>query len=172
MVLRETWLLCALSAVMALGCGKTSANSSPAKTSAPAASAPAEGCSQHAVCGNHFFLDILSPGHCPAGMECTISIKLGATDGFHVNDEYPYKFKADLTDGVQFVGTDPAGQNVFSKPAGNWHKVDEKSGLLAVKFFVGTPGQATITGTFKLSVCSAENCLLEQRDLRTEVIAL
>jgi hypothetical protein len=165
---RATWVIGALSAAMAFGCGKTDAN----RNSATAASAPAGGCSQHAVCADHYFIDTVAPDHCAAGAECTLSIKLGAMGAFHVNDEYPYKFKADLAPGVQFVGTDPAGQNVFSKPAGNWLKVDDKSGLLSVKFFVGTPGEQTIAGTFKLSVCSAANCLLEERPLHARIVAL
>jgi hypothetical protein len=165
---RATWVIGALSAGMALGCGRADAN----RNSAAVGSAPAGGCGQHAVCADAFFIDTVAPDHCAAGAECTLSIKLGATGAFHVNDEYPYKFKADLAPGVQFVGTDPAGRNVFSKPAGDWAKVDDKSGLLSVKFFVGTPGEQTIGGTFKLSVCSAANCLLEERALRARIVAL
>jgi hypothetical protein len=167
-----------LASGVALGCGKTEA---PRTGAAPAAagaaptaatpSAPAGGCDQHAVCADHFFVD--APGaNCAAGMECVVTITLGATGAFHVNDEYPYKFTADLQPGVQFVGTDPAGQNVFSKSAGYWRKIDEKTGVLSVKLFIGTPGNMTITGKFKLSVCSAENCLLEQRDLKAQVLAI
>jgi hypothetical protein len=170
----------ALAAVVALGCGKktevppTGAASTAAGAAAPAtatAVAPAGGCDQHAVCADHFYIDA-PVANCVAGMECTAVITLGATGAFHVNDEYPYKFTAALQPGVQFVGTDPAGQNVFSKGAGYWRKLDEKSGALSVKFFIGTPGEMTITGKFKLSVCSAANCLLEQRDIQTHVLAI
>ena len=98
-------------------------------------------------------------------------VKLVALGDFHVNDEYPYRFKANEAPGVDFGGTDALGKGVFSKSAGDWHKADAKSGVMTVKFTPREKGEKTITGMFKLSVCSAANCLLEQRELTTPVVA-
>jgi hypothetical protein len=99
-----------------------------------------------------------------------VTLRLVATGDFHVNDEYPYRFKAEEAPGVRFEGTDAAGKNVFSKPAGDWQKSDLKSGAMSVKFTALEKGTDTIAGTFKLSVCSPQNCLLEQRQISASVV--
>ncbi len=72
--------------------------------------------------------------------------------------------------GVDFVGTDDGGKNVFSKAAGDWRKADARSGAMTVKFKPADKGRPTIAGLFKLSVCSAQTCLLEQRQVATAVV--
>jgi len=156
-------LLIALCACVLGGCSKSDASHG--------AGAPGT-CHDHAVCADHFFIDTAPLVNCNAGEECTASFKLSATGAFHVNDEYGYQFKADLMPGVQFVGTDPGGQNIFTKSAGDWHKLDEKTGQMTVKLFVGSPGTQEIAGTFKLSVCSANNCLVDERGVKATIIAL
>ena len=117
----------------------------------------------HAGCGDHFFVDVIAPVDCESGTLCQMGVKLAALGDFHVNDEYAYRFVADPKPLVQFSGTDPDGQTIFSKSAGDWHKEDAKNGTAVVSFFVSTPGSYTISGTFKLSVCAGANCLMEQR---------
>ena len=99
-----------------------------------------------------------------------MAVKLVATGEFHINDEYPYRFKADDASGIEFLGTDTGGKNAFSKAAGDWQKSEERSGAMTVKFSPAERGTKTIGGTFKLSVCSAQNCLLEQRQLTASVL--
>jgi hypothetical protein len=191
---------CALVVVVALaaalGCGKdettpsaakagmpaaaTDSAAPPTKTAAapapaaPAASAPAAaggaGC-KHAACADNFFVDTQAPPECAVGTTCDLAVKLTALGDFHVNDEYPYRFKANDVPGIDYAGTDAMGKGVFSKPAGDWKKADAKSGVMTVKFTPREKGDKTITGTFKMSVCSAANCLLEQRELSAVVAA-
>jgi hypothetical protein len=156
-------------------CNKTeapagAANSAPANSVLVAAPGAA-GCTSHAVCADDFFIDAVPPDDCAVGAVCTVTFKLVATGNFHVNDEYPYRFKAADVAGVAFAGTDTAGKNVFSKPAGDWRKVDEKGGAMTVRFTAADKGSKTIGGTFKLSVCSAATCLLEQREVSAVVAA-
>jgi hypothetical protein len=158
-----------LAACLSVGCSKPetaagAANSAPAN-SVLVTTPGAAGCTAHAVCADDFFIDAVPPDECAVGAVCNVTFKLVATGNFHVNDEYPYRFKASDTQGVTFAGTDAAGKNVFSKPAGDWRKVDEKGGAMTVKFTPQDKGQKTIGGTFKLSVCSAATCLLEQREV-------
>jgi hypothetical protein len=133
----------------------------PAKASTvPAPKGP--DCPGHAACATSFFVDAVAPASCAVGSSCSLTLKLVALGDYHVNDEYPYRFKADDAPAVRFEGTDAAGKNVFSKPAGDWQKSDPKSGTMIVKFSPLQKGATPIAGTFKLSVCSAQNCLLEQ----------
>ncbi len=124
----------------------------------------------HAVCADNFFIDT-APVKCTAGSPCSATVKLVATGDFHVNDEYPYRFKADDAPGVAFLGTDDNGKNAFSKAAGDWQKSDAKTGAMTVKFVAADPGAKAIGGTLKLSVCSAQACLLEQRQVTANVVA-
>ncbi len=140
--------------------------------SAPGASPrPADGACKHAACADNFFVDTAAANDCAVGAPCSVTVKLVALGDFHVNDEYPYRFKADDAPGVDFGGTDALGKGVFSKTAGDWHKEDAKSGAMTVKFTPREKGSKTISGTFKLSVCSVQNCLLEQRQLAVPVVA-
>jgi hypothetical protein len=126
----------------------------------PAAIVPSD-CG-HAVCADNFFVDTESAGRCAVGSTCTLRLKLVATGNFHVNEEYPYKFRADDAAGVHFLGSDEAAKNVFSKAAGDWQSVDAKSGAMTVKFTPAGSGETRIGGVLKLSVCSGDVCQLEQ----------
>jgi hypothetical protein len=160
--------------VAVAGCGKTSqAATSVAVTDDMSASAPSRvssaGDCSHAACGNNFFVDLAAPASCAIGAPCNMTLTLVATGDFHINEDYPYKFKADDARGVEFLGTDQAGKNVFSKGANNWQKKDEKTGSMTVAFRGTEKGDRTISGTFKLSVCSAQSCQLEQQPVTTTV---
>lgn len=108
-------------------------------------------------------------GDCKAGETCTATLRIVAKSEFHINDEYPYKLKADDAPGVEFLGTDVAGKNVFSKVSSDWQKKDEKSGEMKISFRAADKGTKTVGGTFKLSVCSAQTCQLEQQQVHATV---
>ncbi len=163
-------------AVAGAGCGRDGhaetstetlgvAHRAPQDTAASAS--PAE-CS-HAACGDDFFVDAEPPAACAPGATCTLALTVVATGAFHLNDAYPYKFRADEQPGVEFLGKGESGHDVFSKTADDWTKKDEKRGTMAVTFRTGTVGVRVLSGTFKLSVCSAEKCELEQRPVRAPV---
>ena len=154
------------SALTSAGCGRDSraaTHGGDGGAAAPAA-APHGNCG-HSLCGDNFFVDVEPGPACAAGATCAAQLTLAAVGAYHINDEYPYKFKADESPGaqaVEFLGTDGAGKNVFSKAASDWRKKDEKTGTMTVKWRSGVKGDKTIAGVFKLSVCSAQNCQLEQ----------
>jgi hypothetical protein len=156
-----------LFALLVAGCGKDGRAASQAPDD-PAAAPPHGDCG-HTACGSNFFLDAAPAGDCPAGATCSVTIRLVATGEFHINDDYPYKFKADDAAGLEFLGADPAGKNTFSKAASNWQKKDEKSGVMTVAFRSAEKGDKTVGGTFKLSVCSAQTCQLEQQPVQAKV---
>jgi hypothetical protein len=125
----------------------------------------------HAACGSDFFVDVAPALGCMVGATCSLAIKLVATGDYHINDEYPYKFRADDAPGVEFLGTDVGGKNVFSKVAKNWRKNDERTGTMAIAFKAEDTSVKAIGGVLKFSVCSAENCQLEQQRVNASVQA-
>ena len=148
------------------GCGKDGHASG---RSDRAVTAPQAAECGHTACGSNFFVDGAQVGDCPAGANCTAKLTLVATGDFHINDQYPYKFKADDVAGVTFRGTDHGGPNVFSKDADDWHKTGAQSGVMTVTFQSTDKGAKSLSGTFKLSVCSAQNCQLEQQTVTVPV---
>jgi hypothetical protein len=153
-------------ALVAAACSKD--RDAARSSEAPALSAPQAPCG-HAVCATDFFID-MATSDCALGSPCSLKVNLVATGDYHINDDYPYRFKADDAPGVEFLGTDPGGKNAFSKAAGDWRKAEAKSGAMTVNFTPADRGSKTIAGTFKLSVCSPQSCLLEQRQVKASVL--
>ena len=140
-----------------------SARSATSTTAAVAASAPAlapvalKPAASH-LTGKNFVLDAASPG-CRVDTPCTMTLRLAAAGEYHVNKEYPYKFIAAAAPGVQFLGS--ADANTFSRAAGDFREDGEKAAILIVRFKPTATGEARVSGTYKMSVCSAENCQIE-----------
>jgi hypothetical protein len=110
------------------------------------------------LAGKNFVLDAASPG-CRVDAPCTMTVRLAAAGEYHVNKEYPYKFVAAAAPGVQFLGSSDA--NTFSRAAGDFREDGEKVATLTVRFKPTAAGEAHVSGTYKMSVCSAENCQIE-----------
>ena len=108
--------------------------------------------------GKNFTLDAASPG-CRVEVPCTMTLRLAASGEYHVNKEYPYKFLAAAAPGVQFLGNGDA--NTFSRAAGDFHEDGEKAATMTVRFKPTSAGEARVSGSYKMSVCSAENCQVE-----------
>jgi hypothetical protein len=161
----------ALASLSAAACGR--ASSATQRASNEAELAPARADCSHAFCGDHFFVDVDPGPPCAAGATCTLGVKLTATGVFHVNDEYPFKFKADDASGpgVEFLGKSTEGKNVFSRQAGDWRKETEQTGTMSVGWRGAEPGTKKLGGLLKLSVCSAQACQLDTASLQTTVAA-
>ena len=142
---------------VAVDAGKPSTTSAAAMTSATKTVAlkPA---SAH-IGGKNFALDVASPG-CKSGDDCTMTIRLSPDGAFHVNKEYPYKFLASAAPNVTFLGK--ADPNTFTRAAGDFAEQSEKSGIMTVRFKPATAGETHVAGKYKLSVCSAEQCQIEE----------
>jgi hypothetical protein len=110
------------------------------------------------ICGANYGIDI-AHGSCAAGAECTVTLKLTAFgDGFHVNKDFNHKFTAD-GGGVTFLGKDDSGANVFSKKAGDVSLGgDGKSSSLTIRFKPTAKGKVTISGSYRLAVCTDSAC--------------
>jgi hypothetical protein len=118
--------------------------------SAAAASKPAP---SH-VAAKNFALDVAASPGCRADAPCAMTIRLAATGDYHINKDYPYKL-------VPASGLALDGQE--------WKQDAEKTGTLTVRFTPKAPGETTVGGTFKMSVCSAESCQIEQQPVSVAV---
>lgn len=119
--------------------------------------------------GGHYKLTSAPEEACRAGSTCSVAISLQALAEYHINDNYPYKFKAYDTAGVEFEGK--KDRAVFSKADGDFARKDEKSGVMLVRFKPLAKGKVTLRGEYRLSVCSAENCELDKAEVSVDVDA-
>ena len=151
---------------IATGCARDS-EASPAHETARTANVAA---GSH-VDGKNFKLDMAPAGDCKAGTACQVTVKLEALGEYHINKDYPYKLKVADAAGVELLGTDAGGKNIFSKSAGDFKIDGEKVATMTVKFKPAKAGSVTLSGTYKMSVCSAANCQLETQELSIAVTA-
>src|SRR5215831_14015817 len=102
---------------------------------------------QQVATGNNFVVNATAAA-CTSGADCSIALKLEAKGDFHVNKEYPYKFKATAANGVTYLGKDGAGPDTFSKTAGDFvlDSANEKVGTMTLKFKSANKGAVTIAG--------------------------
>jgi hypothetical protein len=89
---------------------------------------------------------------------------------FHVNKEYPYKFVASAAPGVAYLANGDA--NTFSRSSGDFHEDSEKVGTMTVRFKPSAAGEARVAGTYKMSICSAEQCQIETQAVSLAVPVL
>lgn len=107
----------------------------------------------------HFNLSIQTASPVQVGRTGSAAIALVARSPFHCNPKYPYKFKLDPPDAeVSYPSTLVRGMSV-----------NETHASMSVPFVGRQPGHATISGTLYMSVCSAEQCMMDRRRLAVSV---
>jgi hypothetical protein len=132
----------------------------PAAAPAEAPSAGSAAAASSRVSESQFELAIAPNGAYQAGKEGAVQIVLDAKAPFHVNDQYPIKFKVKESAGVKYsaavVGKDKA-------------TIEKMKATMPVAFVPESAGQRTVAGQLLFSVCTDENCLMEKRDLSLTV---
>ncbi len=103
-----------------------------------------------------FVLSIEPNGEYAAGKQGVVNVVLNAVAPFHVNQQYPYKFKTKEAPGVKY----PAA--VVTKDQA---KLEAQRVTMPVAFSAEKAGKTTVAGQFAFSVCTEETCLMEKRDL-------
>jgi DNA/RNA endonuclease YhcR with UshA esterase domain len=151
----RTELIAAIAAVA--GCKKAepvkeTAGSKPAPVAASKAPPPL-------ASKEYFRVDAGPRTPCVAGKPCEARIVLTALGDYHVNERYPFKLEADAVPGLAVEGT------------GSWTLDDAKTGTLTVRYTPAKAGPAKLAGTFKLSVCTDENCMIEAPKIALDVTA-
>jgi hypothetical protein len=99
-----------------------------------------------------------------------MTLHLAAVGEFHVNKEYPYKFLATAAPDVQFLSSGDA--NTFSRASGDFREEGEKSATMTVRFKPTSSGEARVSGTYKMSICSAEACQIEAPTVQLAIFVM
>lgn len=94
------------------------------------------------------------------GSAGTVQVVLDAKEPFKVNQEYPYSFALNDAPGVKFASMKVADGAV---------KLEQKRATMSVPFTPSEAGERTISGTFKFSVCTDEQCLIKKQELALAV---
>jgi hypothetical protein len=155
--------LLSLAALGASACSKSEAatlhrgssdTQAPVGATAVSASAKAE--------TDNYVAEIKAAGSYAAGTEGTVEVVLAPKGAYHMNAQYPYKFKAadPAPDGVTFP------KPVLQRADGNF---EEKRGSFKVPFVASKSGTVTVSGTLSLSVCSDANCIMDKVALEIPV---
>jgi hypothetical protein len=109
-----------------------------------------------------FDLVIRPVGPYAAGKVGVAEVELTAKGGYHCNDKYPYKFKIieDETHGLKFDSP------IFTKDA---VRLETMRATMKLAFTPDSKGEKTLAGNFSFSLCSAERCLVEKRELLLKI---
>jgi len=116
--------------------------------------------------GSHYNVAVSARTDCPVGAECNGTITLTASGGYHINDEYPYRFVTDDSPGVDWLAADGKG---FGKTSGDFKKTTATTADVGIRYRGKQAGVAHLSGTFKMSVCSDANCQVETVPLTINV---
>jgi len=155
---------------IATGCGKSEAATSRGATIESAgvtASSKAE--------TENYAVEVKAKGDYKAAAEGKIELTLKTKGPYHMNDQYPYKWKAadPPAEGVTYpkpilLRADFAfSEENKSNPSNKDHKPD--TAKVQVPFVMAKAGKATVAGTLHLSVCSDANCVMDKVPLELAV---
>ena len=98
-----------------------------------------------------------------------VEVQVAARGGFHVNADYPSSFVVAAGE-VTYPRARIDGTSVTRVPCEG--KTGEACGLkLVVPYYVAKPGNYTVGGTIRFSVCDDDRCLIEKVDLARSVVA-
>jgi len=96
-----------------------------------------------------------------AGAAGSVKIKLTAKAGFHINGQYPYRFKASApAEGVSYP------KPVLARADGQF---EEKTAVFTLPFVAGHAGKFAVGGVLNLSVCSPASCIVQKAPLEVTV---
>ena len=95
-----------------------------------------------------------------AGKPGKVEIVLDAKGEYHMNETYPYRFKTHASDGVAYAAP------TFSKDS---MRLEGTKGTMTLEVTPASPGEKSVSGLFLFSVCSAERCLVEKRELMAKL---
>lgn len=132
------------------------AEAKPVEPAAPAAA----GEGKNRVSEDSYDLKLEPSGTYKVGTAGAVQVVLDAKAPFKVNQEYPYSFSLNDAPGVKFASMKVTEDAV---------KLEQKRATMSVPFTPSEAGQRTISGTFKFSVCTDEQCLIKKQELALAV---
>jgi hypothetical protein len=102
-----------------------------------------------------YVAEIVPSGSYKAGAEGSVKVTVASKGEYHINAQFPYKFKAaaPAPEGVTYP------KPVLQRADGTF---EATRGTFQVPFVASKAGKATIGGTLHLSVCTATNCVMDK----------
>ncbi|HEY4157061.1 MAG TPA: hypothetical protein VGM29_03150, partial [Polyangiaceae bacterium] len=107
-----------------------------------------------------FDLSLSPKGAYSSGQAGEADIVLVAKAPYHVNDKYPYKFKLKESPGLTFPNL------VIAKDA---VKLEAMKAEIPVAFTPQGAGKKVVAGQLSFSVCTADKCQIEKRELALDI---
>lgn len=111
----------------------------------------------------NFSLEMKATGPYKVGQQGTVEIVLEPKGEFHCNQEYPYKVK---------LGTAPEGiaypQAIVKTEA---ITIEPAKAVMKVPFTASKAGESKVAGNFYFSICTSQQCVIDNRELAVLVKA-
>jgi hypothetical protein len=144
--------------LLLLGSTACKKDAAPSAASVEGAASPAAAPAGSSAATANYTATIALPAGCKKAQTCRAEVVLVTKGEYHINESYPYKFKASdpAPAGVRYA------KAVVGRDDGRF---EAKKAVLPVEFTVDAAGEAKIGGTLSLSVCSAANCLMDKQTL-------
>jgi len=160
------WLRCGwMAAVWMVGaCGgnaqREAAEASQVQTAQ--AQVPAEAAAKPVAVGSSveetgYSLRLVEAGPYKAGELGRVVLKLTPRGEFHINQDYPFQVSLTADAATQFAKADLARSDAA--------EFAENSARFEVPFTPGTAGDHKLSANVKFAVCTAENCIPDEREL-------
>ncbi|HKY39388.1 MAG TPA: hypothetical protein VJN18_25795 [Polyangiaceae bacterium] len=109
----------------------------------------------------NYLVEIAAAGPFKVGVEGSAKVTLTTKGVYHINAQYPYRFKA------------AAPPNGLSYPKPVLQRADgqfeEKRAVFNLAFVASQAGKFNVGGVFHMSVCSSDSCLVEKAPLDVTV---
>lgn len=95
-------------------------------------------------------IDFATAG-CAAGTDCVATLRVQAQGDYHVNPDYRFRFVPDAAQGVTYSAGTPA----------DFARDGAKAGTMTLHYVAPASGPVTLSGTFKICVCTDTLCAPE-----------
>jgi hypothetical protein len=111
-----------------------------------------------------YLVEISAGSPSRAGVPGSVRVSLTAKGGFHINDQYPYRFRASpAVEGLSYP------KPVLERADGQF---EEKTAVFQLPFVASRAGQFSVGGVLNLSVCSPTSCIVQKAPLAVTVSVL
>jgi hypothetical protein len=108
-----------------------------------------------------YLVEITAPGPYKAGAPGSVRVSLTTKGIFHINGQYPYRFKAGApADGVSYP------KPILERADGQFA---EKTAIFDLPFVAAHAGTFDVGGVFHMSVCSPGSCVMQKAPLSVSV---
>ncbi len=126
-----------------------------AKDAEPLQASPAK------IEADSYLVEISASSPSGAGAAGSVRVSLTAKAGFHINEQYPYRFRASPpAEGVSYP------KPVLERADGQF---EEKTAVFQLPFVASHAGKFSVGGVLNLSVCSPTSCVVQKAPLAVTV---